>query len=326
MAHTAANDDLIVAEFKGDCAAIEVAIAAGADVNAVVATPQEHASSTATPLVAAVRSGRVDAVALLLGKGARVDGPPGPDGTEGTSALLALDWHRDVWDWPARLAILRLLLAAGPDLEARERRDDRTALHKAAAAGCLHAVTALLAAGASASADSLPRGVVGHCGDLDNRDRPLHDAAAACDEMDCGLFVLLAGTSDAVQGQTDAKNCVGGNASVTWRQQLATKLQQCAAEMRPDPVGCMRALLAAGADVAGSRRGYGGSGGTALDTAADSVCPQHAAEAFRLLAAAGAEFDGHTTSRASRWRRTRPRRRRRRPRPRRKRLSVRSAT
>jgi ankyrin repeat protein len=158
----------------GNCRGITAALTAGAAVDGVETERYE------TPLIIAVLRRHVDAVRLLLRRGASV------------RAVRRCDpplWH--VWfplppraEWEACVAIATLLLAAGAqaDLVAG---DGRTPLHHAAWAGCVAGVMQLVAAGSDAR-------VADAAGST-----PLHSAAkcedAGADPAGCILALLAAG-------------------------------------------------------------------------------------------------------------------------------------
>jgi cytohesin len=139
---------------RGDCAGIEAALAAGAQVNCV-----DTAGSDSTALAHAVESIHVDAVALLLNRGAL----PNRDGAEHPtmSRVLCGAFKR----WADSAAIYRLLLAAGADVEAthEEGQLNMRALHWAAEAHWLTGVQLLLAAGASPNTRGIDGWTALHC-------------------------------------------------------------------------------------------------------------------------------------------------------------------
>ncbi len=107
-----------------------------------------------SPLLRAAQGGDVEAVKLLLSKGARVDLPDAGKVTPVIAVAGALDspnvpTGRDKTQEEVN-AILQLLLEAGADVNARDQRQ-QTALHFAARAGWTGVVKLLVARGADVS-------------------------------------------------------------------------------------------------------------------------------------------------------------------------------
>jgi ankyrin repeat protein len=206
------------AAMAGDCAGIAAALDAGADIEGA---QQLFAGPPSSSLGLAVRSNHLDAVQLLLGRGASVR--PLPPVTPPLSELM--------WRWPPglqqagdALAIARALLAAGANANA-VGISIITPLSNAARCGCLAGVRLLLAAGADVSAAPIA-GI-----------SPLHRAAYSSSEWPdpagC-IGALLAAGADAravtFAGLTPL-HCVGSN-------------------LHPDhTAAAARLLVAAGADV-----------------------------------------------------------------------------
>jgi cytochrome c len=119
-----------VAAKKGDLAALEAALNAGADVN--------ESAGGLTPLFYAATRGQVEAAKLLIARGADVDGMT----LLGTPLMAAADRNGP--------ELVELLLANGANPNAD--RKSHTALHVAAERGCLGCVKALVEAGANVNA------------------------------------------------------------------------------------------------------------------------------------------------------------------------------
>lgn len=115
---------------QGDVAAIEAAIASGADLEA-------EDEAMLTPLVIAALEGREDVVALLIAGGAD---PAGRDG----NGLTALHAGAHV----GALEVVRTLLASGLDPNDRANRFGITPLHAAAERGFVEIAALLIENGA----------------------------------------------------------------------------------------------------------------------------------------------------------------------------------
>jgi hypothetical protein len=223
----AATERLWKAARRGDCARIEAALAAGADMGA------QCSDYGLTALHEAVEQGHVGAVELLLRRG---EGSPGhADGVY--RSLSFVPWH-DADEWPASVAVTRLLLDAGADVLDDARRPP---LHRAAAAGCAAGVRMLLGAGADALA-------------YDGEDySPIEHAAGCCnaggDPVGCIVALLDAGAVVAADDE--------GSSS---------PFRFCVPS--PHAPALIRLLVSAGADV------------NAQD--ADDNAPLHYAAAFML--------------------------------------------
>jgi cytochrome c len=115
---------------SGDIAALEAALAAGADVN--------ENDGRVGPLHLAVTRGHFEAAKLLLARGADVNG----DSAAGAPITIAA--------FKGNAKMVELLLAHGADPNASFRTE--TALHSAAERGCLDCVKLLVKAGADVNA------------------------------------------------------------------------------------------------------------------------------------------------------------------------------
>jgi ankyrin repeat protein len=234
----AAQQRLADAAAAGDCAQIEAALSAGADVNAV----RTDAATPWTPLTRAVHGWHVDAVALLLARGARVRMKV-VMGHEPWPVWGYISWA-DSSRWDACVAIARLLLAAGADVNAADWQG--TALAAAAGAGCAAGVRLLVDAGADVSSAK------------GRRMTPLHQAAGCpaagppADPAGC-VEALLAAGADARAWDID------GARPAHWAART------CGPQHVP---AVLRLLVAAGADVNAPTRW-------------DSITPLEGSLAFR---------------------------------------------
>ena len=152
--------ELIDASANGDLTRVKSLIADKVDVNG---TPSSGIDRP-TALIMASNYGRIDVVKELLASGAKVNArdrgaqtalmraAPTPDLKliAEINAKLASDPNYKLLQEPSasgRLDIVKILLAAGADVNARDMRGD-TALMGAASSGNIDAVRALIAAGA----------------------------------------------------------------------------------------------------------------------------------------------------------------------------------
>lgn len=139
--------DLVFASALGDVADMNALIAKGADLNSTN-------KSGLTPLAAAARTGQMEALRLLLGKGANPDA-----GGSTTPLIMAAGWHR--------VDAASALLASGADPN-RTNADGLTPLVNAIQVGDGDAVNLLLEKGAKASG-------------VGNAYSPIHEAARSDD-------------------------------------------------------------------------------------------------------------------------------------------------
>jgi ankyrin repeat protein len=149
---------VLAATIGNDTESIRLLVEAGGDVNAAVAGDDVGDFTGATPLMNAAEAGNVEAVRLLLSKGAKVNvvsGPPNAKVKNGTIAigtltplLLASTYGPD--------ALVRLLLAAGADVNVKDARGMTPLMLSVSADHGDPAVTkSLLTAGAKVDHQSL---------------------------------------------------------------------------------------------------------------------------------------------------------------------------
>jgi len=121
--------------------AIESGVQADIDKNISASTANAANPDGTTPLLAAIRFGKLDVVKTLLAKGANVNQPA----RDGVSPLMtAADGTPYM---PFNLPLVEAVLAANPDIEAQDA-GGRTALYHAVAEGKLDVATLLLDKGA----------------------------------------------------------------------------------------------------------------------------------------------------------------------------------
>jgi ankyrin repeat protein len=146
-AETKANDGifpLMWAADSGDVKLIDVLLAAGANT-------ETRDNNGFTSLCSAAQNGHANAVSTLLTAGADVDAKTAVDGA--TPLFLATQGGHTGLTSAAYLAVVKVLLAAGADVECSLRNGSRP-LYKAAQSGFLDILEVLLAAGAITGSSS----------------------------------------------------------------------------------------------------------------------------------------------------------------------------
>jgi hypothetical protein len=259
MASNSANRRLAQAAAAGDCAGIAAALD---DDHANIDWLPVHSRTVAvTPLVSAVQGFHVDAVRLLLQRGAStgtVGGCSAP-----LSQLRLCDLTAAQLD--ASLAIARLLLEKGAAVDYSDNYSSATPLENAVRAGCLPAVQLLLAAGADATGEDTAG--------------PLTQAVS------CNT----AGGDPA--GCVEALLAAGANPRAAYGVNRYTPLHVAARECAPASLPRVaRLLVDAGADVDAHAQ-FRQRAGTPLDFARERIDADEAVQAAVALLALGAVPD-----------------------------------
>jgi len=306
--------ELVEAARSGDAAAVQAALAAGADANAthwnktplMFAAENGHADAIrlllaagADPnastfigenvLVRAVLNGHLEAVRALLAGGAEAD----RQNVRGESTLLAIANSADFKPTAALNDIVRELVQAGLDVNARDK-EDRSALVAAIERDSIELVRALLGAGADPNDQFVT--VVNPGSDSQYKVATtalIRAAALAREEM---VEALLQAGADAnaegAAGATAMMLAAGSfRGEVAAAYELSDIVEGFFDAYDPDPsirARIVRALAAAGGDV--DARGPNGS--TALMWAANVDRD----EVIRALAAERADLDASCES------------------------------
>ncbi len=249
------NTPLHEAVAQGNGEIVKILVAAGADVNAA-------GSMSRTPLSLAAEEGATEIMQILLGSGPDADTPAGGEDKEaastpsiGSEALYTAIAKGDV-------AMVRLLVEAGADVNAAEGFGGNTPLHEAVEQGDAEIVKILVEAGADVEAkgyfDSTP-------------------LSLAAEEGAAEIMQILLGSGPDADTPAGGEDKEAESMPSIGSEALYTAIEK-------GDVAMVRLLVEAGADV-NAAEGFGGN--TPLHEAVE----QGDAEIVKILVEAGADVE-----------------------------------
>ena len=249
------NTPLHEAVEKGDAEIVKILVAAGADVNA-------EGFMSRTPLTLATEEGATEIVQILLGPGPEAGTSADEEDKEAASAPSIGSGALFTAIENGNVALVRLLVEAGADVNAAEGFGGNTPLHEAVEQGDAEIVKILVAAGADVNAEGFMSRT------------PL---TLATEEGATEIMQILLGPGPEAGTSADGEDKEAASVPPMGSEALFTAIEN-------DDVEMVRLLVEAGADV-NAAEGFGGN--TPLHEAVE----KGDAEIVKILVAAGADVE-----------------------------------
>ncbi len=249
------NTPLHEAVEKGDAEIVKILVAAGADVEA-------EGFMSRTPLSLAAEEGATEIMQILLGPGPEAGTSADGEDKEAASAPSIGSGALFTAIENGNVALVRLLVEAGADVNAAEGFGGNTPLHEAVEQGDAEIVKILVAAGADVEAEGFMRRT------------PL---SLAAEEGATEIMQILLGPGPEADTSADGEDKEAASVPSMGSEALFTAIEN-------DDVEMVRVLVEAGADV-NAAEGFGGN--TPLHEAVE----KGDAEIVKILVAAGADVE-----------------------------------
>ncbi len=249
------NSPLHEAVEKGDAEMVKILVAAGADVEA-------EGFMSRTPLSLAAEEGAAEIMLILLGPGPEAGTSADGEDKEAASAPSIGSGALFTAIENGNVALVRLLVEAGADVNAAEGFGGNTPLHEAVEQGDAEIVKILVAAGADVEAEGFMSRT------------PL---SLAAEEGATEIMLILLGPGPEAGMSADGEDKEAASVTPIGSEALFTAIEN-------DDVEMVRLLVEAGADV-NAAEGFGGN--TPLHEAVE----KGDAEIVKILVAAGADVE-----------------------------------